>query len=334
MLAIYPRSAFDVYNKIKINYPSNIDAICEEIYKACTGMGTDEEMLIKILGPRSPNDRALISYRYKELFNTPLRDLVKGETSGDLGFLMQLICMSLPQAEAYIIHRACKGAGTSEHLLYPILVGRSDAEMNVLKKTYFEMYEEDLAVMLNAELSGDFHQIIMLALQELQIEYKSSFHTKEKVEEDAEMLYKAGEGKWGTDEGTFVKTLFSCPPQHLENVNKAYTEKHGHDIINAIQSEFGGTATDALVYFVRLTLEPFKLLTERLEASMAGLGTDEMALSSFLVRYHPYLSKIKPIFEDKHKISLRERIHGDTEGRHRELLLHVVDAPSSEGAFA
>lgn len=119
----------------------------------------------------------------------------------------------------------------------------------MLKKAFFEMYETDLSVMVNDDLSGDFHQIIMTALQEPQVEYKSSFHTKAKIEEDAEKIYKAGEGKWGTDEGAFIKTLLASPPKHIQHIEEYYTEKYKHGLVYAIESEFSGSSATALSFY-------------------------------------------------------------------------------------
>ncbi|KAJ0411949.1 hypothetical protein ATCC90586_009906 [Pythium insidiosum] len=332
MLEIYPRTVFDIYNKIKMNYPKDVDDACEEIYKACKGLGTDEDSLVKILGPRSSRDRMLISLRYKEKYNKDLLELVRGETSGDFGFLLRLMVMTLPQAEAYILNKACKGVGTTENLIYPIIMGRPAAELEVLKKAYFEKYNEDLAVMLNGELSGDYKQVIMSALQSTVVEFKSSFHTKQKAEEDAQLLYKAGEGKWGTDEKSFVKILLSSPPEYVKMMDDAYKAKYGHGLVKAIHGEFSGAAKDALDYFVRITLEPFNLLAEAIEGAMKGIGTDEQSLSAFIVRYHKYQDKIDPIYREKYKISLRERVHGEVGGNYRDLLLHVIDAPVSHVA--
>lgn len=37
--------------------------------------------------------------------------------------------------------------------------------MNILKKSYFSLFNKDLAVTLNSELSGDFKKVIMAMLQ-------------------------------------------------------------------------------------------------------------------------------------------------------------------------
>ncbi|KAG7399477.1 hypothetical protein PHYBOEH_008849 [Phytophthora boehmeriae] len=334
MLGLYPPSAFDAYKKDRTHFSASIDAAVEQIHAACEGVGTDDDALVKILGPRSPNERGLISQRYKELHGKSLRDLVKSETSGDFGYLLQLICFTLPQAEAYIVFHAMKGAGTSDHLLYSVLMGRTNEELDLLKKAYFEMYDTDLAVSISDEISGDFLAVIMKALQEPLVEYKPSFHTKEKAAEDAELIYKAGEGKWGTDENNFIKVLLASPPSHVRNIEAAYQAKYEHGLVYAIENEFSGSACAALTYFVRMSLEPWIFLAEHIEGTMAGAGTDETALSAAIVRYHSYLGHIMPAYEKKYQTSLYDRIKGEVSGKYQELLLQLIDAPRSVGNFA
>ena len=63
---------------------------------------------------------------------------------------------------------------------------------------------------------------------------------------DAEMLYKAGPGKMGTDEKTYVLVLTTRTVPHLRNVFNVYLQKYGKDIKSHIKSEFTGYAEDAL----------------------------------------------------------------------------------------
>lgn len=46
-----------------------------------------------------------------------------------------------------------------------MLLGRTNEEIQVLKKTYFDKYNEDLSVLMNSELGGDYKKVIMSALQ-------------------------------------------------------------------------------------------------------------------------------------------------------------------------
>jgi hypothetical protein len=45
------------------------------------------------------------------------------------------------------------------------VVGRTADEMGLLKRTYFEKFNNDLGVVLNSELSSDFKKVIMAAVQ-------------------------------------------------------------------------------------------------------------------------------------------------------------------------
>lgn len=85
--------------------------------------------------------------------------------------------------------------------------------------------------------------------QRLQVTYDPKIHTYEKAKTDAIKLYDAGEGRWGTDETSFVRILFSSPREHLVLVNDIYKKKYVSDLDEAVRSEFSGYSTEALVFY-------------------------------------------------------------------------------------
>lgn len=325
MLNLYPKSAHNVYQGQNLTFSPEIDQICQDIHAATKGLGTDEKALNAALGPKSADTRYQIAVRYKQLFNESLKDLVKSEAGGHYGKLLAAISVPLPEMEADIVRLATKGAGTSEDLIYPVLVGRTNDEINILKKTYFDLYNEDVGVLMNSELGGDFKKIIMASIQAQLIPFNASFHTAAKADEDAEKLYKAGEGKFGTDEESFIKILVSNPPEHLRNVNTIYTKKYNNTIIRAVEKEFTRHAEKALLFLVRMILEPLDMLAELFESTMKGFGTDEEGLTAAVVRYHIVLPQIKEAYKKKYGKELRDRIHGEVSGDYRALLLSVFD---------
>lgn len=46
-----------------------------------------------------------------------------------------------------------------------VLLGRTNAELVILKKTYFDIFNQELTAMASSELGGDMRKIIMTALQ-------------------------------------------------------------------------------------------------------------------------------------------------------------------------
>ncbi|KAL7679583.1 putative annexin [Plasmopara halstedii] len=328
MLNLYPPANHAAYNGVKLNFSSEIDQACQAIHDACKGFGTNEEAIIAALGTKSADTRYLISVRFKEIYEKDLRKVLKSETSGDFNYLLQLIAQSLPEAEVTIIRKATKGMGTKEKVIFPIVMGRTNVEMAMLKKTYYHKAKQDLGSVMDCELSGDVKKGILASLQASLESYNPSLHTLEKAESDADALYKAGEGRMGTREHEFINVLVISPPQHLRAMNAIYEKKHKHNIIHAVKKEFSGDAKDALLFLVRMTLEPLELLSELFESTMKGFGTDEKALSAALVRYHVVLHDIRPVYKKMYGKDLRDRIQGEVSGNYGKLVMAVFDAPS------
>ncbi|OQR86363.1 annexin [Achlya hypogyna] len=302
-----------------------IDNWCNEIYSACAGFGTDEARLTKLIGTKTASERAYIALRYPELHNKSLYSEMKGETSGDYGKLLQLLAQPLEEAEALIIRDATKGAGTTEKLLYPVLGGRTNEELNILKKAFFKVYENDMVVTLADDLGGDLKTFVLAVVNQMTQEYNPAIHTQAKAAEIADIIYKAGEGKWGTDESAFCNALCSIPPQFMATVNAAYVAKHGNSLERAIEKEFGGKAEDAILYHVGMILNPIETIAVQFERTMKGMGTDEYGLSAAIVRYQRYLPQVAQVYQSKYGKSLRDRIHGETSGNYRDLLLTILE---------
>ncbi|OWZ04063.1 Annexin protein [Phytophthora megakarya] len=326
-LELYPASAHDAFHGSGIQYPQHIDEAVRQIYGACKGLGTDEQTLITVLGSKSPETRNLIALRYKELYNEPLKSLLKSETSGDFGRLLRMISTPLPETEAQILRDATKGMGTTESLIIQILSGRTNDEMSMLKRSYFDLVGKDLAVTLNAELSGDFRKVVMAVLQSSQEPYNPAVHNAAKAEEDAVALYKAGQGRLGTNEEVFIGLLVKAPPEFLKMMDAVYVAKYNNNIAKAVDKEFSGDAKKSLNYLVRSTLDPYPAIAEVFEKTMKGFGTDETGLSTTLVRYQSLLPYVKAVYKKQYHEELRDRISGETSGDYKKLLLEVFDAP-------
>ncbi|KDO29631.1 hypothetical protein SPRG_05584 [Saprolegnia parasitica CBS 223.65] len=323
---IYPQQTYEVDAGRAIGHANPaIDRACKEIQAACAGAGTNEAKLSTVLGNKSPVERCLVHLRYPELYNKSLLSEMASETSGNYGKLLQLLAQPIEEAEAMILRDATKGAGTTEKLLIPVLSGRSNIELNILKKAFFKLYQTDLVVAINDDVSGDLKTFYLAALNQMSQAYNPSIHTPAKAAEIAETIFKAGEGKWGTDESAFSNAICSIPPQFLAAVDAAYAAKHSHGLVHAIQKEFGGKAEDGLVYHVNIILHPIETIVEQIESTMSGIGTDEYGLSAAIVRYQHLLSQVKQAYQAKYGKPLRQRIEGETSGDYRALLLTILD---------
>ncbi|CEG48808.1 annexin family [Plasmopara halstedii] len=328
MQHIFPQHAHDVFRGVPLVYPREIDNACERIRDATDALGVDENVLVNTLSSLSTSDRSLVIYRYKDLYREELKDTLRRDTRGHFRFLVLLLTMPLPEMEAFVLNVATSGSGTRERQLYPILLGRTNEELSMLKSTYYYIFNKDLTWLMRSELSGDYRKIILLALERLQVPYDPTIHTYERAKSDAIKLYDVGEGRWGTDETTFIRILFSSPREHVVLVNDIYKKKFVRTLEEVVCSEFSGLASEALVFYVRLALEPYAAIADHYNRSLKCLRKDEKALSAAVVRYHGMQPRVEQLYEKLYGRSLEERIRTDTEANYGDLLVTLLHIPT------
>ena len=142
-----------------------IDKTCEQIHDAFKGWGTNHESLIQIMGGTLSNERDKISPRYEELYSEVLYDRVNKECSGDYGTAMEFLACSPIVAECRMLKAAFRGLGCVKEVVYSIVCGRSNADIDSLKKTYSKTFKEDLAKLVSNEIGGDFGKIVSACLK-------------------------------------------------------------------------------------------------------------------------------------------------------------------------
>ena len=154
-------------------------------------------------------------------------------------------------------------------------------------------------------------------------------HYQYNIDADVHSLYKAGEGRMGTDESQFIHILCNRPDAHLRSVFQAYQQRYHKKFTKVIKSEFSGWIKTAMCYLVSWIQNPAHCVAKNLENAMKGMGTDDQALIRQLVRNRTpvFMNQIKGAYMAKYKRSLRERIKGETSGDYRRTLLAVIGEP-------
>jgi hypothetical protein len=235
---------------------------------------SDENTLIRELGDQTADMRAKLYYCYKDHYGKDLQRVMKSEVgSRALGMTLQLLSLPLDMAEALMIENAMKGFGTKERVIYPIICGRENQEINKLKATYFSMFSADMSTKLAGELGGDFERMIFWSLQGLEKEYDTKYFSDKKANTDAEAFHKAADGRFGTDEASLFKIIGESPKQHLEKMNQIYVKKHELTLIGCLSSEVGGDAGRAARYAVGMKLDPYKTAAQHIAKCCEGFGT-------------------------------------------------------------
>ncbi|GAX29391.1 hypothetical protein FisN_16Hh169 [Fistulifera solaris] len=309
------------------SFGNEVDQVCQEIHAACKGFGTDEDRLLKAMGSMSPETRYKVALRYKELFGKELVKVMESECGNrNFGFALQLLAVDPVQTECLLIDKACKGAGTDEDLLFSIICGRTNTEIELLKKKYFAWKTEDLGRRLDSELGGNLESLIFNVFQAAEEKYDPDYHNDAKIKADVEQLYSFGTGKWGTNEKGIFKILCAAPPQYLKALNLAYAEKHGYTLPKVLEKELGGHVQRAAMYMVDMKLKPYEAAAKLIDKACRGMGTNELLLSATIIRNQGVLKEVMVAHEELFSKNLRDRIRSEVGGDYSRLLLQIIDS--------
>ncbi|XP_057371032.1 annexin B10-like isoform X3 [Daphnia carinata] len=295
---------------------------------AMKGFGTDEQAIIDILCKRSNAQRQAITEAYKKEFGR--QDLIadlKSELGGN--FENVIIGLMLPTDEycAKQLHKAMKGIGTNEDVLVEILCSRPYDEIVQIAAAYEKLYGSTLEADVQGDTSGPFQRLLVMALQGLRDNYA---YDPVKAEEQAQILYNAGEGTVGTDENAFVEILGHAGQRHAYLIFQEYKKISGKTIEQAMESEMSGELLHGLLAMVKTVHNRPAYFAERLEVAMKGLGTDDDALIRIIVsRCEIDLANIKFEYERINGRTLLSAVKseeeaGETSGDYRNALLALI----------
>jgi hypothetical protein len=316
---------------------SKVDELCEAIHDATKGWGANKQKVIDAIATQDATTRYYMSIRYPELYEgQTLHKLMKKEFSGDFGTCLEFLSLPSHEAECAMIRKATKGIGASVNVVWSICVGRTNEEIELLKKTYFKMYDKDLGKLLASELHGNMERLIFNCLQAGEEPYDPQFHTMDRATEEAEIIHEKGQGKfWGTDEKGIYKILCKAPPEHVKNINQIYSDKYGYTLLKAMEKELGGMlegqVRKATLHLIGMKLKPYETMAALVKAACAGFGTDELLLTCCLVRYQPIMGHIMTPHIELYGKTIHERVRSEVGGKFKALLLQVLNTAWPEG---
>jgi hypothetical protein len=295
----------------------------EALHKAMKGAGTDDKVLVDIFTHRPRKHIQLIKKEFKSAYGKSLEDWIKGDTSGHFEKILLDLCEERSELRAHYLHRATKGLGTNEAILIQTLCPLSDSGIKKLNETYQRLHKQDLTALIKSELSGDFKNLMVEIL-------KASRPAREdkvddaKAKADAELLYKEGEGKLGTNEAVFIDIIAHRSRTHLHQVFKHYEQKTGHTFEKAIRKETSGNFRDALLAIIKPEAEYH---AELFDQAMKGMGTnDDMLVRLMSTLSKRQLKEANEVYTKQHQKTLAAAIKSETSGSYQKVLLGLLPA--------
>jgi len=315
---------FEIFPTIYPDDDFDEKADAENMYKAMKGFGTNEKMIIQIVTNRSTEQLKEVEKTFKTMYGDDLRDKLRGELKGKLETVVLGRFYDRYEYQAYVARTAMKGVGTDEQALIDVVCSKTPAEMENVKKAYTAMFNRDLVKDIESETSGDLKRILVaLALGNRE----SKPVNNDEAKADAQRLYDAGEGKWGTDEKIFNQIFALRSFRQLRLTWLYYRKLTGNLIFDVLDKELSGKLRSAFVTLAQYVKDPITYYSEMMYTSMKGIGTDDQRLiRAILSRCEIDLETVKERYNKLHgsDANLVKRIKKETRGDYEKILVALV----------
>lgn len=305
---------------------NNYENDAKILRESMRGAGTDEDAIISITASRNNSQRQEIRKAYKACFGRDLIDDLKDELGGNFKKAVCAMFLSPVEYDVTELRKAMEGMGTDEDCVSEIIGSRSNYRLKEIIGLYKMKYDEDLETRVKSETSGDYRKLLVSLLQCGRNENNQV--DENLVAEDVTALYKAGEGKWGTDEEVFNRIFAVRNSYHLREMNARYQQQRGKNLLEVVDSEFSGDIRKLLKTVLHSHINPADYYATRIYKACKGFGTDDSILvRALVVMDEVYLGEIKKIYQSKFGMTLRDQIIDECSGDYKNMLLALVDTP-------
>jgi annexin A7/11 len=225
-----------------------------------------------------------------------------------------------------------------------VLLSRSNADIQAIKNTYYQTFRRRLEDDIKGDLSGKTERHFLIVLGANRAEDAAPV-VPQQIDADVQELYKATEGRAGTDEVSVCSILSTRNDNQIRAIAQSYQQKYSKTLEEVIKrvsfpscassspteltpgQEFSGHMEDALLFQLRNALDKYAHAATLLEDSMAGMGTKEKLLAARVVRFHwdrTGMGYIRSAYETKYRRKLAARIKEETSGDFEMFLLGCI----------
>ena len=140
----------------------------------------------------------------------------------------------------------------------------------------------------------------------------------------AQQLYKAGEGKLGTNEKVFYEIITRSSPQELYMINQCYIQiGKGSDLIKAINNEFSGNLKKLLSTLVYSSINPSEYFATRVKHAIKGGTKNTLLIRILVTRDEIDMPQIKMAYQRLYGKDMVQAIKNEISGDYKRLLVEL-----------
>lgn len=296
----------------------------EQLYKAFSGWGTNEDLIITILAHRNAYQRKLIRELYASNYGEDLLKTLDKELTSDFERAVQLFTLDPPERDAFLANEATKKFTSSNWVLIEVACTRSSDDLFNARRAYHARYKKSLEEDVAQHTTGDFRKLLVSLLTSFR--YEGPEVNTHLAKSEAKILHEKISHKAYADDD-LIRIIATRSKVQLSATLNTYNNDYGHAITKDLKED----PKDDYLKLLRATIKcltcPEKYYEKLLRLAINKMGTDESALTRVVTtRAEVDMQRIKEEYYRRNSVPLDRAIAKDTNGDYEKMLIELVGA--------
>ncbi|XP_055712591.1 annexin B11 isoform X2 [Phlebotomus papatasi] len=224
-----------------------VDFYAMELHEAMSGMGTDEDVLIEVLGSMSNYEIHTIKYAYEKIYGQSLENRLMSETSGNFKRLLVSLSVGGRDESGVVDSAAAQNdarellkagelrIGTDESTFNMVLCQRNYPQLRLVCEEYQKMTGHGLDKAIRKEFSGDVMEGLLAIVAVV----------CNKTEYFASLLKKSMAGI-GTNDRQLIRLVVTRCEIDLADIKATFERLYGKSLKSWIKGDTSGHYKHAL----------------------------------------------------------------------------------------
>ncbi|KAL3735147.1 hypothetical protein ACJRO7_024309 [Eucalyptus globulus] len=282
--------------------------------------GTNEKLIISILGHRNAVQRKLIRQTYAETYGEDLLKALDRELTNDFERLVVLWSLDPAERDAYLANEATKRWTSSNQVLMEIACTRSPQQLLMARQAYHARYKKSLEEDVAHHTAGDFHKLLVPLVSSYR--YDGDEVNMNVAKAEAKILHeKISEKAYGHED--IIRILATRSKAQVNATLNHYKNEFGNDINKDLKTDPKDEFLRAPT--VKCLTRPERYFEKVLRLAINKRGTDEGALTRVVaLRAEVDMKFISEEYQRRNSIPLDRAIVKDTTGDYEKMLLALI----------
>ncbi|ERM95915.1 hypothetical protein AMTRI_Chr04g184950 [Amborella trichopoda] len=295
---------------------------CEQLRVAFAGWGTNEKLIISILGHRTATQRQLIRKTYFELYGEDLLKSLDSELSGDFERALLLWTLDPAERDALMANQALRRWNPEDRVLIEIACARSSEELFFIRRAYHARFKRSFEEDVAQHTTGDFRKLLVPLVSSYRYDGPEVNMHMAKLEAKT-MKDVINDKAFNHEE--LIRILSTRSKAQLNATLNNYKDEFGMQINNDLKGDPEEKFQSAVRAVVKCITKPQNYFEKTLRLAIVKLGTDEVALTRVVVtRADVDMKDIKVEYHKRNSTPLDRAIASDTSGDYKNLLLTLI----------